>query len=53
MLFSPLFSPFQTLLQTVFSAVGMGLPPAVGAWILATGFWADANTWDDAAFWID
>lgn len=22
-------------------------------WILATGFWVDANVWDDTAVWID
>lgn len=53
MLFSPLSGPFTALLQSVFSAVTLGLPPAVGAWILATGFWVDADTWDDAALWID
>jgi hypothetical protein len=53
MLFSPLSGPFATLLQSVFNALTLGLPPAVGAWILLTGLWDDAGDWDDAATWID
>lgn len=32
---------------------GQLLIGTVGAWILATGFWADAGAWDDTAFWKD
>jgi hypothetical protein len=53
MLFSPLFSPFQSLAQSVFSALGVGLSTAAAAWILTAGVWNDAEFWDDAAFWID
>ncbi len=32
---------------------GHGGDAAVSTWILATGLWADAGVWDDAANWID
>lgn len=40
-------------LASLASLAGFGGGGSPGAWLLATGFWADSGVWDDSANWID